>query len=86
MAEEEKKQSSAHLDIAKQIVDKLVDEKSQISQKAVLQVVKPLLEDHIIHSKLKKNKIPVHWFTNDITAKDVFLNELSSYLQTNEFI
>ena len=86
MAEEEKKQSSVHLDIAKRIVDKLADEESQISQKAVLQVVKPLLEDHILQSKLKKNKIPVHWLTNDITSKDVFLNELSSYLHTNEFI
>ena len=86
MAEEEKKQSSVYLDIAKRIVDKLADEGSQISQKAVLQVVKTLLEGHILPSKLRKIKIPVHWLTNEITAKDDFLKELSSYLQTIEFI
>jgi hypothetical protein len=86
MAEEEEKQSRVYLDIAKRIVDKLVDEESQISQKAVLQVVKPLLEDHILQSKLKKNNIPGHWLTNEITAKDDFINQLSSYLHTNKFI
>ena len=52
---EEEKQSKAvlHLDIAKRIVEKLADAKSQISQKAVLQVLQPLLEDHIPLSKLK---------------------------------
>ena len=30
---------------------------------------------------LKKHKIPVHWLTNEKTAKDDFLNELSSFLQ-----
>jgi hypothetical protein len=29
--------------------------------------------------------MPVHWFTNEITPKDDFLNELSSYLQRAEF-
>ena len=84
--EEEEKQSRVHYEIAKRIVDKLVDQELQVSQKAVLQVIKPLLEDHIPLSKLRKNKIPVHWFTNEMTAKDDFLNELSTYLQTNEFI
>ena len=51
----------------------------------MLQVLQPLLEDYILPAKLKKHKIPVHWLTNEITAKDDFLNELSSFLQKTEF-
>ena len=82
---EEVKQSRLHFEIAKRIVNKLADEESQITLKAVLLVLKPLLEDHIPTAKLKKNKIPEHWLTNEITAKNDFLNELSSYLQKTDF-
>ena len=51
----------------------------------MLQVLQPLLEDYIPPAKLKKLKIPLHWLTNEITAKDDFLNELSSFLQKTEF-
>jgi hypothetical protein len=52
---EEVKQSRLHFEIAKRIVNKLADEESQITLKAILLVLKPLLEDHIPTAKLKKN-------------------------------
>ena len=53
MEEEKHSRAVFHLDIAKRIVEKLADAKSQISKKAILQVLQSLLEDHIPLSKLK---------------------------------
>ena len=83
---EEVKQSRVHFEIAKRIVDKLADGDSQISQKSVFEVLKPILEDYIPSAKLKKYKIPERWFKNELTGKEDLLNELSSYLQITEFI
>ena len=44
---EEVKYSSIHFAIAKILVDRIEDGKGQVSQQAVLQVLKPLLEGHI---------------------------------------
>ena len=49
-------------------------------------MLKPLLKDHITRATLKENKLPEDWFTDEVTAKDKLLNELSSYLQSIEFI
>lgn len=44
---EELKQTRIQFDIAKRIVDKLANGENQIPQETVLQVLLPLLEDHI---------------------------------------
>ena len=44
---EEEKQSRVHCDIAKRIVDTISDGEQEVSQQAVLQVLKPLLEKNI---------------------------------------
>jgi hypothetical protein len=44
-------------------------------------VLKVQLENHVTPKKLNENKIPQKFLTNEKTAKDDFLNELSSYLQ-----
>jgi len=44
---EEQKQSRVHFDLAKKIVDTIANGEDQISQQAVFQVLKPLLEDNI---------------------------------------
>ena len=80
------KQSRIHLDIARSIVDTLADGESFISLNAAVQVLKPLLKDHITRATLKVYKLPQDWFTDEVTAKDKLLNELSSYLQSIEFI
>ena len=49
-------------------------------------MLKPLLKDHITRATLKENKLPEAWFTDEVTAKDKLLNELSSYLQSIKFI
>jgi hypothetical protein len=49
-------------------------------------VLKPLLKDQIPRVTLKENKLPEAWFTDEVTSKDKLLNELSSYLQSIEFI
>jgi hypothetical protein len=80
------KQSRIHLDIARSIVDTLADGESFISLNAAVQVLKPLLKDHITRATLKVYKLPQDWFTDEVTAKDKLLNELSSYLQSIGFI
>ena len=52
------KQSRIHLDIARRIVDTLADGESFISQNAAVQVLKPLLKDHITRATLKEYKLP----------------------------
>ena len=83
---EEVKQTRVHLDIAKRIVDKLTDGESYISQNAALQVLKPLMRDHIAPAILEENRMPEDWFIDERTSKDKLLNELSSYLQRINFI
>ena len=61
---EEEKQLGVHLAIAKRIVDTLADGDYYISQRAVLQVLKPLLEGIIGSSILEIHKIPELWFEN----------------------
>ena len=61
---EEEKQSRVNLDIAKRIIDTLADGECHVSQQAAQQVLKPLLEDHIVSAILKKHKLPENWFAN----------------------
>jgi UDP-N-acetyl-D-mannosaminuronate dehydrogenase len=61
---EEEKQTRVHFDIAKRIVDTIANGEDQISQQAVLQVLKPLLEENISLAIQKFHKIPERWFTN----------------------
>jgi hypothetical protein len=49
-------------------------------------VLKPLLKDYIPRAILKEFKLPEDWFTYEETPKDKLLDELSSYLQSIEFI
>ncbi len=77
---EEEKQSSDHLAIATRTVDTLADGDCHVSQQATLQVLKPLLEDHILHFVLKNNKIPEQWFEKEMTPKESLIHELASYL------
>ncbi len=78
---EEVKQSRIHLDMAKRIVDKLGDGESHITKRAMLQVLKPLLEEHIAPAKFKKYKMPEDWFTLEMKENNDLLSELSSFLQ-----
>ena len=48
---EEEKQSRVHFDIAKKIVDTIANGEDQLSQQAVIQVLKPLLEENITIAK-----------------------------------
>ena len=77
---EEQKLSRVHFDLAKKIIDTIADGEDHISQQAVFQVLKPLLEDNITAKIQREHKIPDRWFTNNETDKNNLINELSSYL------
>ena len=48
---EEEKQSRVHFDLAKRIVDTIANGEENVSEQAVHQVLKPLLEDNITPAK-----------------------------------
>jgi hypothetical protein len=55
---EEEKESVAHTNLARQIVKTLADGEEVVLQQSALQVLKPLLEDHITPAKQKLHPIP----------------------------
>jgi hypothetical protein len=83
MSREEVKQSRVHLDIAQRIADKLADTKTEVSQEAALQVLKPLLTHHIAPAML--TEMPEDLFTTEKIQKNHLINKLSEYLQKIQF-
>ena len=53
---EEQKLSRVHFDLAKKIIDTIAHGEDQISQQAVFQVLKPLLEDNITAKIQREHK------------------------------
>ena len=82
---EEEKESVAHTNLARQIVETLADGEEVVLQQPALQVLKPLLEDHITPAKQKLYPIPEWWFGKKDLVKNELIDEIGNYLKRVKF-